>query len=242
MGNSNIEDFEQYCDNFSGATDQKAIGESSASYIFYPGTAERIKGLLPDVKLLAILRHPVERAYSEYWHHWKMGRRLTQSFHRFVMTEKIDEEPNVGDYQDCIRRGLYFRQLEPYWKLFSSDQLLILLSDDLKNDTPSVMKQVFRFLDVDDAFMPDTSTVHNQGIMPGKSWKLKVERCLERLVDIAPLGEPSKRRYRLKLRRRLTRKNEPINPKFRQQLVSFFEHDVRELEQALGRDLSAWLR
>ncbi|MEX2132610.1 MAG: sulfotransferase domain-containing protein, partial [Acidimicrobiia bacterium] len=63
-----------YLQHFPGSDTAKAIGEATPAYLYFPEVAERIATTLPDVKILLLLRDPVDRAHSHYWHNRSVGR------------------------------------------------------------------------------------------------------------------------------------------------------------------------
>lgn len=235
-----ISDFEGYCDYFERGTKYQAAGEASPSYIFYPGTAERIHQYLPDVQIIAILRDPVYRAFSEYWHHWRIGRQLDDDFLSFVRSEEVDAVPQFGDLRDCVRRGLYYRQLKPYFRLFDREQLLILFHEDLKASAQELMQRVYEFVGVDPEFEPKTTRVHNRGTMPETDWKYAFAQMVERCIDWSPLEESTRMKCRRQVRRGIQAKRRAPPVEVRQELIPLFEEDIRKLESLVGRDLTRW--
>lgn len=137
------------------------VGEASPYYIFHPHAAQRIHDTLPDVKLLAVLRDPVKRAYS----HYQMGVRRDKEVLSFeeavererellpIETEKMlaDERYNSEFHQahSYVQRGIYVDQLKVYADLFGRDQLLVLPSEEFFADTQGAYDEVTDFLGLD---------------------------------------------------------------------------------------------
>lgn len=236
-----ISNFATYCEHFEGASEHQAAGEASPSYIFYPGTAERIHQHLPDVQIIAILRDPIDRAFSEYWHHWRMGRKLNDDFLSFVRSEDVNADPQFGDLRDCVRRGLYYRQLEPYFRLFDREQLLILLHEDLRSDARALAQRTCEFIGVNSDFAPNTIQAHNRGKMPGVGWKYRIAQVIERWIDWGIPDESTRIKYRHQIRLRLQSRRMTPSDRVRRELIPFFEQDVQNLESLVGRDLSGWV-
>lgn len=94
------DDLRVYEDLFRDANGAIAIGETSPAYLYHSGSADRIRALIPDTRLIAILRHPVDRAYSHYVRkHWS-GREPAASF-----TEALERAAENGDEKRRYRDG-----------------------------------------------------------------------------------------------------------------------------------------
>lgn len=132
---------------------ERLVGESSPSYLLLGNqpdqVALRIDAALPDVRLIAIVRQPVERMYSALRHHIKRGR-LPADANLFQMVLRGD--PDV-DALDLIAGGLYQRSLEPYRQIFG-DRLLILVHDDIKTDPAKVYATALDHLGASPGFEP----------------------------------------------------------------------------------------
>lgn len=115
----------------------KAIGEFSPGYLSDPKVPERIVKYLPEVKLLVILRDPVERAYSQ-WKYRVQKRAEKRTFEKFI---KEDDEP--------VQLGLYGEHLERFLSFFSREQLLILIFERTVANPDATLKSVGNFLDID---------------------------------------------------------------------------------------------
>src|SRR3954453_12461513 len=123
------------------------VGEASPSYLFHPLAPDRVARLLPDARLIALLRSPVERAFSHYQHEVALGREPL-SFEEAIDRE---DERMRGELEHMLRdpyyfshtwwnytyvaRGRYAEQLERWFADFPREQLLVLLTDELAADT-----------------------------------------------------------------------------------------------------------
>lgn len=130
----------------------------TSTYIQNPEVAKRIKQLLPNIKLIAILRNPADRAYSEYNLSIKKGIQ-TLSFEEVVNIEieKIREcekkLTGVGvDFftksYNYLARGLYAKQLKTWFELFPRNQLLVISTEDLSLKPHKTLAEVFQFLNL----------------------------------------------------------------------------------------------
>ena len=137
-----------------------AVGEATAACLFDPRSPERVHAFDPEMKLIAVLRDPIERAYSHFQMELRWGRE-TGTFEEALNREKTElpgvlerlhTNPNVGVSSGLgrtyVARGLYADQLERWLQLFDREQLLILMSDDLDNDPAGTLSRVAGFLGV----------------------------------------------------------------------------------------------
>ena len=142
-------------------------GEASPYYLFHPRAAERIAKVVPQVKLIALLRNPVDRALSHY-HHEARGRRETLSLEQAI---RLEPERLSGETEKILRwpvyrslahqrhsycaRGVYVDQLKAYDRHFDRDQMLILKSEDYYDRTQDVYDRVLAFLGLAPFTLPD---------------------------------------------------------------------------------------
>jgi hypothetical protein len=138
----------------------KITGEGTPYYMFHPLALDRVAATIPDIKLLFVLRNPVERAHSHYHRE-----RLT-GFETLSFEDAIDEEParldgeeqkiraDAGYYSfnhqhfSYVSRGLYARQLENVFALFPRDHVMVVASEDLWSNTANVYARILDFLDL----------------------------------------------------------------------------------------------
>jgi sulfotransferase family protein len=235
-----VRDPDKYRRLFEGATDETAIGEASVSYLRVPGTAARIRHHVPHAKLVAVLRDPIARAYSV-----------------FLMRRRTGLEPS-GDFIEAVAAGLpetsesyqyldrvgYARHLQRYLEHFPGRQLRVYLYDDLRSDPTSLLSDVYRFLGVDDRFQPDTSRRYN---VAGINRSHRVQRFLDgfprpvRSTTAALVTRRVTRRLYWTLRDWNTKPPPPLPRGARSRFLPFVRDDVLELQDLIGRDLSAWL-
>ncbi len=128
-------------------SDAPVRGESSPAYTLYPllrGVPERIAALVPDAKLIYVVRNPADRIVSHFVHN--------------VATKDIRRSfaDNAGDLSDADNRYifpcLYWMQLQRYLKVFDASQILVVDNEDLLHDRLTTLGEIFRFLRVDDRF------------------------------------------------------------------------------------------
>lgn len=239
---TNIEDY-RAC--FDGVATESAVGEISAEYLYIPGTAECIQSYIAQAKLIAILRNPVDRAYSNYMYCLREGTESCANFAEALREEPARIRQKWGPSWHYIQGGLYHGQVKRYFDTFDRDQIRIYLYDDFEANPVSVVQDTFRFLGVDDSFVPDMSLRHNVSGIPRI-------RALNKLLDsprhpIKTILRPFlPRKWRLMIRVRVgnmnLRRPPPLDPALRRQLFEVYREDILKLQDLLDRDLSLWLQ
>jgi hypothetical protein len=153
-------------------------GEASPYYIFHPLAPERVFGTVPKVKLIAMLRDPVARAYSQYQHNMRKGyESLTFEQAIDLEEERLGREIEklMGDgnyysfnhaYYSYLSRGIYLQQLINWHRSFPKDQLLIIRSENFFSDPASVYGQVLAFLELPEWNLENYSKYNDSGGYP----------------------------------------------------------------------------
>ena len=134
-------------------------GEDTPFYIWDPIVAKRILKNLPKIKLIVLLRNPVDRAYSNYHLGVRSGTE-NLSFEDAIKLEikrleEINEESKSSIEKYAIRRsylakGFYADQLKIWFEIFNSNQLLIISTEDLKSNPQKVINKIYNFLEIPD--------------------------------------------------------------------------------------------
>jgi hypothetical protein len=207
-----------------------AIGEISPQYLYCDACPERISTLLPEAKLLVMLRHPVDRAYSQFG--FVIQRRdFRGSFEEFVSTRPR-----------ALEMGFYSRYLERYLDHYARERILPVLFEEAVTEGSPVRAELAAFLGVAEELFPDATERVNPSTVPRfrtiSSAAVKVGRRMRRhnlewLVDVAG---------RMGLRRALTsgRRVPPLDPQLRQELSGHYETEFETLEGSWGLDLARW--
>lgn len=233
---------ESYLDLFKGASDEPILGEASTIYLNTGDTARRMAEQVPGAKLVAILRHPADRAYSAYMHLRRDGYETLPSF-----SEALEAEPHRARegyyYHWHLRsRGYYGRQLKTYYDRFPASQIRVYLYEDFSGSPRRVLTDIFRFLGVDDSFMPDISARHNQSGIPRsqsvQNFLTRSHPLKEWLKSIVPEGV-GHRAISLLQPRVIERPG--LSPELRARLTEEYREDILQLQDLIQRDLSAWL-
>jgi hypothetical protein len=233
-----------YLEIFEGASDETAIGEASVLYLHNPNAARRIRDFAPDARLVAILRHPVDRAYSSFFMHVREGREK-RSFMEAIRHEQagLEDLSLMYPQRHYLGLGLYSRYLLPYFEVFERSRLSIHLYDDLKTDPSGLMRSLFRFLGVSEAFSPDMSRRHNVGGMAtNRFWHaFLVRNFLTAAIGKRLPGWARSSALGVQDRVRAKRLVKPrLSAELRRELTEFFRDDISTLEDLIQRDLGSW--
>ena len=233
--------FEEYQELFAGVTDETAIGEASTEYLYFPGVPARIKQSIPDIKLIAVLRNPVERAFSAYCYQLRDNCEPL-SFEEALIAEadRIKQGYRPGwHYQ---QPGFYSQQVKRYLDTFDRSQIKIYLQDDLVKDSVKVSQDIYKFLGVDDSFVPDITRKNISGVPKNKFLHsiFTQDNPLKSLVK--PLL-PLKMRQNIyqKVRKNNLTSKPTLAGETRQQLTELYRKDIEQLQEILSVDLSHWL-
>ena len=228
---------------FAEAGAANARGEASTVYMYHPQDrpAERIRHYLPNVRLIALLRQPAERAFSNFVHAVSSGWEPHRDFTRALAEEPRRIRENWSYFLRYRHNSDYLSQLTPYFRRFDRRRIHVCLYDDLCADPLSLVRDIFRFLEVDDTFLPDLSRPINVSYFPR-------HRALHQWFRHFKQGKifPRLPRPLAKLlaggMRRMNLVRPAIPHETRQQLTEEFARDRERLQELIGRDLSLWAR
>lgn len=248
-----ISSLEQYRRLFAGATNQRALGESSVNYLYSQVAPRLIRTCIPAVRLVAILRNPVDRAYSRFLQSRREGLEPLADFAEALAAEK---QRIAGGYAPAWHyrcRGYYYEQLQRYYQLFDRKQIHIMLYEEFGADPLTQIQALFGFLEVDPAFAPDMEERFNDSAKPrivARSWLLDallntanpVKACAKWLLPPAFLRAVRSRIDRGNTRHAAPPDYGPLSPVLRRPLQEDFRPDILKLQDLIGKDLSRWLQ
>lgn len=238
-----VRDVGEYLAHFAGSSGHRAIGEASPQYLWSPIAPARIRELLLHARLVAVLRDPVDRAYSAYLHLVREGAEICPTFEQAWEEEPKRIAARLGPLWRYTEVGFYAAQLERYFALFPRERILIRLFDDLQADAAALVRDVFRFLTVDDTFQPNVGARLNPSGVPRsrrlQSWLRGRSAVVSAAAKLIPAG-PRRRLARAVERRNLEKP--ALAPQTRERLIALFREDILRTQDLIQRDLSAWLR
>ncbi len=223
---------------FRAAGNATAVGEASPIYTRYPhvpDVPERMAKVLPEARLIYLVRHPIERMRSQYLHAILTGR------------ERDPIEEALVRKRHYANTSRYAMQVERYLEHFALDQLLIIKSEDLWDSRGATMRRVFEFIGVDPTWVPETIETQfnrtDERRAPRPVFrKLLGNRRYRMQIDRLPLG----------LRHWLWRTAEPLagwhvhpargamSEELRDTLAELVRDDVRRLRTYMGDGFDGW--
>ncbi|MBE9168869.1 sulfotransferase [Pleurocapsales cyanobacterium LEGE 06147] len=233
--------FADYCRLFADVKDEIAIGEASPNYLFhYESSAARIQLYVPEAQLIVVLRNPIERAYSDYLMH------VRDAISYRSLSEQIKHSPHKSF---IIRKGFYYTPLQYYLDKFDSTKIKVFLYEDLCQKPVNFMQEMYRYLGVDDAFVPNVSKKAQIGKIPKNR---TINNLLQRKNPLRNMAASALKSImtseaRQILRERLIELNSkdkiqtPLASEDRQQLIELYREDIFKLQDLIGRDLSSWM-
>lgn len=237
LGSGPICEEDGYRALFDSARAGQARGEASVGYMNDPGTAGRIQALIPDVEILVVLRHPVERAYSHY----------NMLINAGVISNRpyIDALREAQRTSDFVNTGLptsqYYESLREYKAAFGA-RLHIHFYEDLEDNPTAFLQSLFFQIGVDPSFVPDVSASHNRTHRPRSNRALMSLRRSHWWKGPIQSVLPEWMYARLKaLFERANRAPVPsLTEDARALATSILIEDIQRTEDLLQTDLSHW--
>jgi hypothetical protein len=230
---------------FDAAPDGKLRGESTPFYLWDTDAHRRIHALIPDVKMIAVIRDPVDRAYSNWCHLWCDGLEPEGDFLTACRLEPERIEAGYAPFWRYLETGLYGRQLEHLYGIFPRDQVFVLRYRQLIDSTAETLDRICEFLGVPAGvvrtipgsnvsnWVPDTriNRVLQQGIRAGAAVGAHLAPQVWRQVQRPPLA----------LLHRGHHRRPGLPAEQRKRLLPYFEQDNALLSRLTGIDHSDWL-
>lgn len=223
-----------YEEQFAEVDPSLIVGEKTPDYLADEYAPDRMKAVVPEAKLIAILRNPVTRAYSHYWH-MRRVQRESLSFEEALRAEQERvraKQTHLGYFRD----GLYAEQLRRFAERYPRENMLVLLFEELKEDPQTAFKSACRFLKIDDSIpvrvVGNVANKYRQH-RPLWLWNFMHKRHLWRRL-------PKSLADGLAKRMTVDTEYPQMTPATARLLSAEFEPHNRELARWLGRDLRIW--
>jgi hypothetical protein len=227
-----------YSSQFAGAS-EPVRGEKSVYYTMYPykpSVADRIREVIPDVKLIYLVRDPVARIVSHY------VQAVVQGVEHRPLDEAVAPVGDPANWYLCTSR--YASQLREYLRVFAPEQILVIDHADLAADRGAALSRVFGFLGVDETFRPDLDrrmiTRERQRKPTAVGWRLSqsaAANAIRRLPD--PVGATLAETARRVFYRPVEQRPE-LDPALEGRLTELLRPEAQELREITGLPLSSW--
>jgi len=236
-----VADAAEYEALYAKASPSQRSGDISPEYLANPWVAPRLARVAPDAPLVAILRNPIERAWSDYLLHVRDGNEPCARFGD-ALAQQAARQRVDGWGAHYIDTGFYAAQLARYLAVFPRRQLQVWLFEDLVRDRAGVLAELFAHIGVDPTFVPEDEAPVNASGVPSSAALALVLRTRRRLRPYVNAGLVD--RVRPQWERFLsTRLDRPaLLDEDWATLADIYRDDVAKLGDLLGRDLSHWLQ
>ena len=220
-----------YLSQFSEQGISRTVGEKSNSYLYDSAAAARLHRHLPHVKLIAQLRNPVERAYSDY----------CMLFRRGEVGGDIENylDPSVGENKRFLGAGNFASHLHSYIDLFGRDALLILFFDGVSDNPQAQLSRARAHL----GLPPRPLAPDGQDKVKDKTVPIVPTALGNSLAWMKPIVRPLRGTYAFKaVRAMIARRPQhpPLTDELRHRLKDYYRTSIEELEQMSGQSLSHW--
>ncbi len=236
IGNKDhITKWEDYLKLFEAAKHEKVRGEASTSYFhFYKTSIPLIKEKLgKHIKLLLILRNPIERAWSHYQYYIKLGRENNKPHKVFSYNYILHNEP-WGIKNPYLEFSFYSSALEIWYENFE-ENLKVMLFEDMKRNPLNFIQEIYDFLNINNSFIPKFEIRNVSGKPRNKliSKFLSIE-IIQKLIPYIPASIK-------KPLRNLVLKKEEIPEDIKDELKEIYYKDIIKTSKIINKDLSFWL-
>ena len=228
-----VENFEEYKSLFKDAPENAVVGEISTTYYGSPNAARLIYALIPNAKIIAILRDPSIRAYSDYLMHQNIQSK-NQDFESFINPEKY-----------FIKLGFYHSQLIRYFNIFDRKNIKILLYEDFLDNSQAFLEDLFTFLEIQpkvkidmnkkcrENVIPKNKILYNLFIKPSKARNL-TQQIIKKLPN--ELGSSLYQKiYQAGVYK------PTLSSENRAKLIEIYRSEILSLQDLIDKDLAKWL-
>lgn len=228
-----------YESHFSGKGSGYVCGECSPTYFFSSDAPKRAQQYNPDLRLIAILRDPVERTFSNHLHELRKGH----------IPPDTPFEMALSANPAYVEQSQYRNNLSRWLEYFSRDKLLVLLAEDIAKDPEKTFKMVCKHLSVDASVIPDGLSERRHESVANRSGKLQNKlRAMGNFARSLGLGAEIKKvkelppiRGLLALNKKDLRTEVPkMKAETREYLTDLFQPDVKYVADLINRSELPW--
>ena len=242
-----IIDKDEYFNLFNVIDSYKYKGESSVMYLAYPEiTIKNIKKYLtPHVRIIIMLRNPVERAFSGYHHvkRYNMMEDLTFEEAIKISEDRYKNKHNITPASRYLHLGNYYKQVKPFLKQFTNTHVIIY--DDYKRNVNKELEKIFDFLNIKKI---DINT-HNKYMVGGWNWKnnfikkiMRKDFFIKRFLKNIFLVRYLFNKFKFIFIKLFTKPSPKMRIKTERWLKDYYRKDVDQLSKLLNRNLNNWIK
>ncbi|MBW8049686.1 MAG: sulfotransferase domain-containing protein [Cytophagales bacterium] len=228
---------EEYEILFNNVKNEKAIGEASVSYLFYPKVPQKIHQLVSNAKIIIILRDPIDRGFSHYLMDYRLG--LVHLTFEEIVFQRVRHEKLPIYHQQYIELGFYYEQVKRYLDTFGLENVKVFFQEDLKKDTEKVLTSLFTFLGVNPNFRSNFEEKQNVFEIPKNDiiqYFYNIRKLRKALKSIMPKFLISQAKVLLFHKG----KKAQLNNATKTYLKFFYREDINKLAKLLNRNLKNW--
>ncbi|MFL6240289.1 MAG: sulfotransferase family protein [Actinomycetes bacterium] len=223
-----------YAGHFDGSDGYAIVGEATPAYARYPhrpNAAERAAAVVPDARLIYLVRDPVERARSHVVHEMRHGRE------RLDLAAALSANPM---YLDTSRYAMQLRQWLAHYR---REAVLVVESERLRSDPETTLRSIYRFLCVEELVLPDTIVVNEsaQALRSSpRSQRLRTRSGVRTLAAVTPRTLRAGLKDRIRKREHARALGAAISPELRAQLLEQLRPDIEALAALLPPTFTGW--
>jgi len=220
-----------YLDQFPQGSEDRLCGEKSNSYLEHKDAAGRVAASLPRTRLIAQLRNPVERAYSDYCMLYRRGE-VGRNIENYL-------DPRVADGGRFLALGFYHRQLQAYLDRFPREQIHITFYENIAARPEAHLAEVRRFLG-----LPELQESLPKGKVKDKSTPILNPALRRALQPLKRYAAPFRQNAYFKLAHAALASEiryAPLSDALRARLEDHYRRDAEDLGKLVGQDLTGWL-
>jgi len=233
-----IPDRKEYLRLYEDAGNERYLGEMSTAYLYSSEAAGEIYKASPAAKIIMILRQPIRRAFSHFLMDLREGDTSEVNFLTALRTDFERKDKGWGRSHLYVELGLYAEQVKRYQDYFPTENLKVILFDDYANDNEAVVRDIFRFLDIDDTVPLDTGSFHNSAYQPINFTLYNFFKDVRNAMAIDKILPKSISKG---IKRLMSTKNGlKLDKGMFKAALEYFYDDITQLSQRIRRDLTSW--
>jgi hypothetical protein len=219
-------------------------GESTPFYLSDVAAQRRIRDAVPEARLIAVLRDPVDRAYSNWAHLWADGLEPIGDLVSACEEEPARRAAGWAPIWRYLETGLYGGQLNHLYRLFPRDQVHVIRYLSLVEEPRATLDAVCRFLGVEEGVVTEVPPMNVGGYVPPSLTSQVLRAAFRQGAELGRHFPPQVwRKASLPLQwliQRTPRHRPELAPEDRARLIGYFDEDITLVEEETGWDLSTW--